>query len=267
MREAQRRPKVPDTMVYTDEERELARQKQQEVHNAKKSKRTKLIASVAGGAVLLAGGTFAGMKFAGGGDSGPAPDREPAASAPQNPGETEVKTVEWGADATELLDTWQLAQNFHDQQAQFLIAGIDTSTVDSDRQFEIGQEAYIDEISAPIDQAFLDAWLAPGWEKNPTLVEKADNWIALAHQTRDLRLRTDSPDDEELFTQAYETTSITVDAQDEMVVRTEWQCVMNTDKNRAEEIFPDIVDACRTGSYTFTFTEVDGKAKISNITN
>ena len=252
-------------MPLTEAEQGLLLAKREEAEQAARKRRKKRIAGLVSTAILLTGGAFGLNRTL---TSETSPDNSPdmTTSTPANPTETESTKTEWGASAAELNDIEQLAQTFHSQEAAFFAAGVDRSNSDNPRQFEIGQDEYIDEISAPIDKAFLDAWFVPGWENNPVLAAKAANWIDVAHQTRDMRLRTNSPEDEEQFTQANIPTSITESKQDPYVVHSEWQCTMNTDKNRAVELFPDLIRACCSGSYTITFVPVDGRAKVANIT-
>lgn len=81
-------PKVPDTFEgYTEDEKQLARLKQLEVADAKRKKRNKLIASVAGGSALVAAIAGGAAVALGGGEKTPAPKSPTETSAPVTPGE------------------------------------------------------------------------------------------------------------------------------------------------------------------------------------
>ncbi len=81
-------PKAPDTFEgYTEDEKQLARLKQLEAADAKRKKRNKLIASVAGGSALVAAIAGGAAVALGGGEKTPAPKSPTETSAPVTPGE------------------------------------------------------------------------------------------------------------------------------------------------------------------------------------
>lgn len=85
MSDVQKQPKVPDSMTYRDEERELARQKQQEAADKlRKSKKERIVAAIAGSALVVTGGVIAAFKY---GEANAAPEKTPEAGAPVIPGE------------------------------------------------------------------------------------------------------------------------------------------------------------------------------------
>ncbi len=77
-------PAVPDTMTYTDEERKLARQKQQEILPWYKKTSVKIAGTVLG--LLGAGGAVYGVSQ-GGEQKSTEPSQKPVVTAPANPGE------------------------------------------------------------------------------------------------------------------------------------------------------------------------------------
>jgi hypothetical protein len=233
--------------------------------------------------VALLGAVGAGAFIAkgqGGDRPNAAPDRSPAASATPNPGASETAkpgksetaapapSSEYGLAASEFANNPEkLASSYYEQLTAFEIAGIDEKAANDDHLFDVGMGPYVAEISKPIDQAFIDGLFAPGWEDNPRLASYVENQLNIAHQVREVRMRTFGSQDEEPFAQFITPTETTVRGHSPLITATAWAETNNADKNHAEELLTADSLQDQTGTDVFEWGEFDGQMKIVDVSD
>lgn len=238
-----------------------------ENQNQKQGFWTKGKIAVAGGVAVVATGLVgaaAGGVF--GGSEKTAPDQRPTASAPEKPSATEE--YKFGLSTAEYANNPEaLATAYYDQQNAFQIAGATEEAANADKRFEMPLLEYVDYISKDIDAAFVDAFLIDNWQDNPHLVAFVDANIDVAHSTRALRLTTYSggTEDKEPYVRevVLDEVSGTVDP---LTTSARWHGRDNSDMNTAEESATGVDPNTETGGSTFTWVDVDGELKISDVT-
>lgn len=267
MSELRHTPQIPDTMPYTEAEKELARKKQQEVAAAKKRKRNGIIAGIGGGAVLLTGGLFAGKSLAGG-EATPEPGIEPTASAPANPGEEKPTQTEVGLNAEQLTSPEAVIAAYQDIENEWYMDG---ATLENKKanDFSLTPEEYAAKVAGAEDDKYINALFVENWQSNPTLntfVETVQNVHA---ETVFINFfTTDSGDsrDQESYKLwiEFSNTQIVDQSPSEITATVDFAYKDNSEYNRAMEYLPTEIEEY-TGTQTITWTVVDGKWKISNV--
>lgn len=238
----------------------------------------KVIAAIAGVAVL-GGGAFVGVKtLAGGGDSAK-PEARPTNSAPVTPGETagstETKTdaasgpFEFAIPAAEFeTNPHDLAVEYNSLFNKFLIAGADEKAAHADERYEMVGSKYVLTFSKAIDQKFVDELFVDDWYKNEELAQYVDRTMEIAHDTRQARLLTYTGGTEDKEPYVRETILDEIaGTTNPLVTSMRWHEHANTDMNTAEDVLTGVDVNSQYGGQTFTWKNVDGQLKISGISH
>lgn len=265
-----------DTVIPAPEHRD-------DKHDKKRmSLKTKVGLLLAGLGIAGTAGVV-GKSMAGGENNAPAP-RAPEASAPVTPGtqesqastpeasatpEQEVATGEFGISAAEFKDNPEaLVAEYYNQRNKYYIAGADEKAANADDRFEVTMDEYVQELSVKPDQAFMNDLFVEGWQDNQALVDYINSEIHVANITRRVRLETFSggTEDKEPYVRETILDSVQVDSTDPLVTSDRWHEQDNRDMNTAEEVLEGDTND-NTGGSTFTWVEVDGLMKISDVSH
>jgi hypothetical protein len=204
-----------------------------------------------------------------GGEAAPAPEREPSVSAPVNPGEVaeQPQSAEFGLSSAEYLDNpTARVEAYYEQIGQLYVEGITQEVAEDPRRFELGEDAYIDEVTQGISGRFIESLYVEGWENNPRLVADIDNLLTIVDRTRELRLYSYTAIGGDLQPYARELIAESVQTPDNPLIT---DVAFREADNRYETSVVDNIDGIDintvTGGEVITWTEVDGQLKISDI--
>ena len=239
------------------------------------------------GTTAVAG--FIGLK----GDSDKAPvDRtatEPVASAPAKPGKAQESETakpeqtatpeqtaspeaqpagEFGISAAEFENNpEQLGREYYAQHNAYWIAGATEEAARADRSYEIPMEQYVAEISAPIDNAFVEAMFIDEWEANPALLDYVTTEIAIANRTRELRLLSYVGDNPTPYVREDRIESMTTTGAPIITTSTRWTGYDNGPETAVANNMDGQDVNTMAGGETFVWVNVDGQMKISDISH
>lgn len=278
------RPKVPRTMDYTDDERALAREVQGRAAPTTEQERRRKLGPLAKVGVVLGGLGLAGTlglvgKSMGGGEAAPAPEKGTATSAPVSPGESETPAssetetvdapVEYGISAAEFENNPEaIPKAYNDQLNAFRLDGATKEAYDSTDYLSMELHEFVDTISTPVDQKFVDELFIENWDQNPALADYVLAELQIAQRTRELRLLSyngvDNADMEayyrERVIESTETTGKPI-----ITTSTLWSERDNGPKTSVDDNSYGTDVNTFAGGDTFVWVNEGGKLKISDV--
>jgi len=246
----------------------------------RRSRGVRIIAGIAGVAVL-GGGAFAGVKlFGGNANDSPEGQNRPTATAPITPGSSEntPDTVESTQEAgkfspTELTaeryqDGGQLLRAYNAELNDWLMSGGSPETRQASLE-AASSEDYLNTVAKKYDDEYINALFVSDWQDRPQLVKEIQANKDLHGVVLNANIRTTDTGesaDQEPYEQAREVTSVKVVAQgkEAMEVSYRFKYSSNADKNRAD-LFVQNVNGI-DGGETVTFINENGVWKIADIT-
>lgn len=254
-----------------------------ELHNdqEKKSGLKKVVAGVAGTAVLAVGG-FVGVKALGGGENSES-SPEQTSSAPANPGGNNeavtpesslVESLDFSLPAEKYIDNPELlATDFMKTFNEWENTGYSKAAANDDKRFTMGTlEAYAAFLNKTSDEKIKQDLLVEDWQNNPRLVTWYDTSVRVHNTNTTLALKTEVGVDQEDL-EAYKrfldivpgSVVVRENSTDKIIVSFETQGRDNSDKNRADELNTGVDPNGESGSWTVTFVSVDGQMKLAHL--
>lgn len=222
-------------------------------------------------AVLATGVGVVGYNTLGGDDTEPSKPQG-SNSAPANPGESkgstqeQEQTVEFGISAAEFRDNPEaLATEYYEEQYNpLLIAGINKEMATSSESLSTEPQIYVIEKTQHIDQEFINELFVPDWQDNPRLAEYVGSVLDVAHSVRWARMLSSDQDGEIPYERKAIPTKVTGTV-DPLTTSVRWRGEDNQDVAQVGNL-TGVDPNTLTGGGTFTWVEVDGKLKISDVT-
>lgn len=234
---------------------------------------------VAGG-VAVAAAAAAGIGLTQGGDNNTEPRQEPGASAPATPGTNEtpapsetapsdpetdapVGAVELSAE--EYTNGEQLSRGFVEQTNNWVMAGATPELVEN-RDRSMSVDEYVQSVAGPIDEAYINALIVPGWENDESLrtfVEQVRNSHRIFLKAYIGTMLSGTGEPYKYY--ASITSAAEESATPEQIVGSyRYVGHDNFDKNNAHEYITDSQEGT-TGGSTVTWVNKDGSWKAADV--